>query len=224
LFANLPGNLLSINTQRIIGITGGIASGKTTVANYLSERYDLPVLDTDRYAKQVLEGEVLGQVFQRYQARVLAENLLVQGKTLGQVIADLDRFKLGQIIFSDPTEKQWLESLVHPLVRDRLLAELKRYSAERVVVAVIPLLFEVGWQDLVTETWLVYCPGNLQKQRLMQRNHLTAEDAQLRLDSQMQIEAKVKLADVVIDNSVDFDFDPNCSDRPLYAQIDSLLA
>ncbi len=204
-------------SQRIIGITGGIASGKTTVANYLTQKYFLPTFDADIYARQALEGEVLSSIFRRYQVKVLPDNLIFQAQTLGKVQADLDRSKLGKIIFSDRLEKQWLENLLHPLVRDRLTTDLKAHFAEPTLVAVIPLLFEVGWQDLVTETWLVYCPAALQRQRLMQRNQLTAMDAQLRLDSQMQIEDKLKLADLVIDNSVSLELDL------LYAQVDRAM-
>jgi dephospho-CoA kinase len=243
-------------SQRIIGITGGIASGKSTVANYLAQQYHLAIFDADLYAREAIKGQLLVEIFNRYQNRVLVDsqlsnpkiltNLLSQtpsktpskipGKELEENLVEfehfLDRSKLGQIIFSDRQERQWLEGLIHPIVRDRFITDIKNHSSQSTLVLVIPLLFEVKWQDLVTEIWLVYCHVDQQRQRLVARNNLTVAEAQLRIDSQMPIEQKLKLADLVIDNSFDLRSNHLGNDlikdsskdlSNLYAQIDRAI-
>jgi len=185
--------------QRIIGITGGIATGKTTVSNYLSKVYALPILDADLYARSAIGSELLSLLTQRY----------------GQIILDrdrnLDRSQLANIIFQDRTERDWLKSQIHPYVRDRLIEESVSY-APNTVVMVIPLLFEANMTDLVTEIWVVACSPEIELQRLIDRNQLSVEDAQLRIAAQLPLAEKIDRADIVLDNS------GNLED--LYAQID----
>ena len=176
-------------SRRIIGLTGGIATGKSTVSDYLATTYNLPVLDADIYARVAVEigSPVLDAIAHRY-----ADILLLDGT--------LNRQKLGQIIFSNPQERQWLEQQIHPDVRDRFVTAIKKLSAQTVVL-VVPLLFEAGMTDLVTEIWVVYCSQQQQVERLMQRNQLTREQAQARIQSQMPIQEKCDRADVILDNS-----------------------
>jgi dephospho-CoA kinase len=124
--------------QRRIGLTGGIASGKSTVGRLLAAQ-GLPVLDADGYAREALAPGSPG-----------AEAVLARYGTL-------DRAALGRIVFADAAERQWLEQLVHPLVRARFAAELERLAAAPVVVLMIPLLFEAGLEELCSEVWLVDC-------------------------------------------------------------------
>lgn len=177
--------------QRVIGLTGGIAMGKTTVANYLASAYQLPVLDADVYAREAVQpgSAVLAKTVERYGLKVL------------QPDQTLDRQYLGNIIFSNPQERLWLETQIHPYVRQCLQEKLKSLDQRPVVVMVIPLLFEAEMTDLVTEVWVVRCAPAEQLQRLMQRNHLTLEQAQARVASQMPIEQKIAKATVVLDNS-----------------------
>ena len=176
-------------SPRIIGLTGGIATGKSTVSDYLATTYNLPVLDADIYARVAVEigSPVLDAIAHRY-----CDILLLDGA--------LNRKKLGQIIFSNPQERQWLEQQIHPDVRDRFVTAIKKLSAQTVVL-VVPLLFEAGMTDLVTEIWVVYCSHQQQLERLMQRNGLTLEQAQARINSQMPIQEKCDRADVILDNS-----------------------
>lgn len=174
--------------QRIIGITGGIATGKTTVSNYLNTAYGLPILDADIYAREALSEDLLTAIASRYGDRVLASD------------RTLDRASLGRIIFQDAAERQWLESQIHPYVRERLETAAKQHKPSTVAM-VIPLLFEADMQDLVTEIWVVTCTVEQQLVRLMCRNHLTETEAQQRIASQMPLAQKIALADVVIDNS-----------------------
>ncbi|PZO43380.1 MAG: dephospho-CoA kinase [Pseudanabaena frigida] len=188
--------------QRIIGITGGIATGKTTVSDYLHKTYGLPILDADLYARQALNNERLLKISDRYGQSVLDE----QG--------NLDRRKLASIVFASKSDRQWLEELIHPYIKECLIAEAKQLEPSTVVM-VIPLLFEAKMQDLVTETWSIACDPHQQLQRLIDRNHLSESEALQRIASQMSQSEKIELADVVIINS----------DNPeeLFFQVDNAL-
>ncbi|NJM69687.1 MAG: dephospho-CoA kinase [Scytonema sp. RU_4_4] len=177
-------------TKRIIGLTGGIATGKTTVANYLANAYNLHILDADTYAREAVSvgSPILKDIAQRYGKQIL----LTDG--------NLNRQKLGEIIFNNQEERHWVEHLIHPYVGDRFLEKIA-VSPVQTLVLVVPLLFEAGMTDLVTEIWVVSCSEQQQLQRLMERNHFTLEQAQARITSQMSIAEKVARADVMLDNS-----------------------
>src|SRR4028119_238274 len=176
--------------KRIIGLTGGIGTGKTTVSNYLASRHQLPVLDADIYAREAVQlgSPILSEIIKRY------------GSSVQLPDGTLNRKRLGEIVFSNPSERLWLEQQIHPYVRDRLLAELDPLTVPTVVL-VVPLLFEAGMTDLVTEIWVVYCSYQQQLERLMQRNGLSLEQAEARINSQMPIQEKCDRADVILDNS-----------------------
>ncbi len=176
--------------KRIIGLTGGIGTGKTTVANYLANHHQLPVLDADIYAREaVQEGSpILSEIFERFGVAVKLPD------------GTLNRQYLGEIVFRYPDEKQWLEQQIHPYVRDRILAELQRLDTATVVL-VIPLLFEAEMTDLVTEIWVVSCSPEQQLQRIIERDRFSPEQAQIRINNQLPLSEKVARADVVLDNS-----------------------
>ena len=177
-------------SKRIIGLTGGIATGKTTVTNYLASVYNLPIFDADIYAREAvsLGSPTLGAIAQRYGEQILLPD------------GSLNRQKLGEIIFNREDQRNWVENLIHPDVRDRFLKAIA-LSSSQILVLVVPLLFEAGMTDLVTEIWVVHCSQEQQLQRLIQRNHLNREQARARINSQLSIEEKVTHADVVLDNS-----------------------
>ena len=181
--------------QRRIGLTGGIASGKSSVGQWLKGQ-GIPVLDADLYARQALApGQAASHaVMARYGNEVISAGSEPES-------AELDRAALGAIVFSDPTQRQWLEELVHPLVRQQFESNLNRLVSEPIVVLMIPLLFEAGLDNLCTEVWVVHCSPEQQRQRLIDRNGLTVEDADRRIQSQWPLAKKVGLADQVIDNS-----------------------
>lgn len=178
------------NNRRLIGLTGGISTGKSTVAKYLETTYSLPILDADIYARDAVTvgSKALNAIASRYGASIL----LADG--------NLNRQQLGNIIFKDANERQWLEKQIHPLVRDAFGREINNSIADSIVL-VVPLLFEAEMTDLVTEIWVVYCNNSQQLARLMQRESLTLEAAQARISSQMPLEEKCDRADLVLDNS-----------------------
>lgn len=176
---------------RIIGLTGGIATGKSTVTEYLADRYKLPVLDADLYARAAVAvgSDILNKIADRYGPGIL----LASG--------ELNRSKLGEIIFTQKPERRWVESLIHPFVRACHQRDLAASNAPTVVSA-IPLLFEAHLQELVTEIWVVSCTPSQQLERLRHRNpSLSSTAAQQRIDSQIPLADKVRQADLVLDNS-----------------------
>jgi dephospho-CoA kinase len=190
--------------KKIIGITGGLATGKSTVSDYLERQYDLKVLDADLYAREATEknNSILSEIVNRYGQKILLDS--------GQ----LDRLQLAQIIFNQGQEKKWLENLIHPYVKKRFLEDLHS-SNDDVIVFVVPLLFEVGMQDMVDETWLVTCSPQQQIERVIKRNSLSKEQALARINNQWDLDTKRNLADLIIENTEDLNY--------LYKQIDSVI-
>jgi dephospho-CoA kinase len=171
------------------------------VAALLAERFGLPVLDADRYAREALAPGSPGAeaVLARYGERVRADP--AGSAAPGGPGPVLDRAALGRIVFADAAERAWLEGLVHPLVRARFAAELDALATAPVVVLMIPLLFEAGLEGLCSEVWLVDCDESEQRRRLMGRDGLGADAADARIRAQWPLQRKRPLADAVIDNS-----------------------
>jgi dephospho-CoA kinase len=192
--------------QRRIGLTGGIATGKSTVGQLLAERFGLPLLDADLYARGALAPGTPGAraVLARYGEAVAAG--------AGDAI---DRAALGRVVFADPLERRWLEQLVHPLVRQRFEAELERLAHAPEVVLMIPLLFEAGLESLCSEVWLVTCSPETQLQRLIGRDGLPEHEARARIAAQWPLARKQALADRLISN----DGDPEALEQQLAAAL-----
>ncbi len=198
--------VMSQPDRRIIGLTGGIATGKSTASDYLASRHGLPVLDADIYARQAVEkgSEILDAIAHRYGSEILLPD------------GNLNRQKLGGIIFQDNSEKGWLEQQIHPFVRAQFKEATAAFSSSQTLVYSIPLLFEANLTHLVTEIWVVYCKPDQQKQRLMARNHLSEAAAAARINSQMDLEQKRDKADYAVDNTA--------TPANMFAQIDSFIS
>ena len=181
--------------QRRIGLTGGIASGKSSVARLLQQDHGLPLLDADVEARQALApgSPAARAVIDRFGTAVVAPGS-------EPAAAVLNRAALGQIVFHDAQQRAWLEQLVHPIVRARFAQQLQALAAAPVVVLVVPLLFEADLQDQCSEVWLVDCDDQQQLARLMARDDLSAADARARIAAQWPLARKRALAQVLIDN------------------------
>jgi dephospho-CoA kinase len=177
--------------MRLIGITGGIGTGKSTVTNYLHTRYHLPIWDADIYARSAvaIDSPILQAISQRYGVGILQSD------------GTLDRRRLGEIIFNDLNERQWLDTQIHPYVRHCFEQEISQLASNASAILAIPLLFEAKMTDLVTEVWVVSCDLSTQLQRVMVRDRIDVAAAQMRIDSQMSLVDKIALADVTLDNS-----------------------
>ncbi len=177
----------------IIGLTGGIASGKSTVSAFLKEAGAI-IVDADKIARDVvLKGKPAWE-----------EIVNVFGKKVLLPDGQINRVYLGDIIFNDPVKKSILNSIVHPRVfaeTENLLAEIEKKQACEVVILDVPLLFESGMHKGLSEVIVVYVPESVQIERLIARDNLTKEQAVARICSQMPIEEKKCLATIVIDNT-----------------------
>lgn len=180
--------------MRIIGLTGGIASGKTTVANLLAA-HGGAIIDADVAAREVvMPGEpALAEIAEAFGPEVLTPD------------GHLNRPVLAGIVFNDEAARQKLNSIVHPRVRERMFAQLDalRRQAEppRFAVLVVPLLLESGHDWGIDQIWVVAVPEDVQLERLMLRDRLDAGAAQARIRAQMPLSEKLKRADRVISNT-----------------------
>ena len=177
--------------MKVIGLTGGMASGKSTVANYLRE-LGYPIFDADYRAKELTRpgSPCLAKV-----AAIFGERFLEKGV--------LNREKLAEHVFSDHKELAKLNELIHSevwRVAQEFIAQHKKQGAKMVILDV-PLLVQTGWHERVDEVWAVVIPRDEQIKRAMARNGMSREMAQKRLDSQISNEELVRYAHVVIDNS-----------------------
>ena len=181
--------------QRRIGITGGIASGKTIIGNFLFQAKKWPIIDADLYAHEALkaESQISKKVLFRY------GNKIIQKSTKND--QTINRKELAKIIFKNDNEKQWLEGIIHPFVHKRIEEELEKLKSNSVIILVIPLLFEKNYTKLCSEICYVDCTRTMQLKRLQSRDKLSLEEANQRIDAQWNNAFKKKFADHIITNS-----------------------
>ncbi|MHC5251872.1 dephospho-CoA kinase [Listeria kieliensis] len=174
-----------------LGLTGSIATGKSTVSKMLVSA-GIAVIDADIVARKVVEKGTVGL---KKIVSCFGTDVLLDG--------ELNRAKLGEIIFHDEAKREQLNEIVHPLVREEMLSERDRLfrAGESIVVLDIPLLYESQLTDLVDRVLVVATTEEIELSRLMARNELSKEEALARIRAQMSINNKVKLADFVVDNN-----------------------
>ena len=176
----------------IIGLTGGISCGKSAVAESLRRYCKAITLDIDTVTHWLSEpGGVLFDIYVRH-----------FGKEILTEAGFLNKKAIGEIIFNNPAEREWINSVAHPILLNharQFLVDCCEAGAGLVVMEV-PLLFEAGWEHLFDEIWAVYTLKKLQIQRLMSRDKLTKEEALARINAQMSREERCARADVVIRN------------------------
>lgn len=189
----------------VIGLTGGIASGKSTIAAELA-RLGATVIDADKVGHEAYlpSSEGFRRVTQAFGPQIVAAD------------GTIDRRALGAIVFADPSQRDRLQGIVWPVMKDMMARRIAAQRAEGVDVAVVEaaVLFEAGWQDLVEQVWVVTVPPEVAVERLVARNALTPQQARERLAAQLSNEERSRGAQQVIDNG-----------RPLdetLAQVDAL--
>ncbi len=189
----------------VIGLTGGIASGKSTASDYIRSK-GYPVLDADTYAKKATAkgGPAYQGIIDHFGADLLQDD------------GEIDRRKLGAIVFNDTSEREVLNQLVHPEVRRMMDEDKERLVESGHVFLDIPLLFENGLDRQCDLTLTVYVDQETQIERLMERNGFSHSEALSRINSQMPLSEKRDRSDEVLDNSG--------SKNELYAQIEDFLA
>ncbi|MBG1363292.1 dephospho-CoA kinase [Staphylococcus aureus] len=175
---------------KVIGLTGGIASGKSTVSELLSV-FGFKVVDADKAAREAVKkgSKGLAQVREVFGDEAIDEN------------GEMNRRYMGDLVFNHPEKRLELNAIIHPIVRDIMEEEKQEYLKQGYnVIMDIPLLFENEFENTLDEVWVVYTSESIQMDRLMQRNNLSLEDAKARVYSQISIDKKSRMADHVIDN------------------------
>lgn len=195
----------------ILGLTGGIASGKSLATSWLRAN-NIPVIDADELARQAVQKDSLGY------KKVVA---LFGDEILEKTSGEIDRKKLGQLVFNNPRLLAKLESIVHPLIEEMRKKELKHLEDQGhpVVVYSVPLLFEKGIEKTVDKTILITAPKEERIRRIMERDNLDRAEALIRINSQWSDERKVPLAYAIIVN----DQTPENFHKNLHATIFRLI-
>lgn len=177
---------------KIIGLTGGIATGKSTVSKMFKER-DIPVIDTDKIAKSLLNkgSEAFQEILTEFGETVLTPN------------GEINRKKLAEKLFHDEKTRQTINAIIHPKVKDIVRREITRLESygETLIVIDVPLLFETDFHQECDVTWLVFARQKDQLERLVERDQISEDYAMKKIKAQWPMSKKKALADVVIDNS-----------------------
>ncbi len=176
--------------MKIIGVTGGIGSGKSTVSSILS-KLGAKVIDADRLARDIVKrGEpAFNKIVNQFGSKVLDSN------------GELDRTKLSGIVFEDKIKLQELNDITHKYVADKIIELIKKYDNSNTIVIDAPIPIEHGFLDIVDEVWVVHADTDIRIKRVMERNSLPYEDVKKRIQVQLSAEEYLKLADVVIYNN-----------------------
>jgi dephospho-CoA kinase len=177
---------------RVIGLTGGIATGKSSVAQFFTVR-GIPVIDADQLAREAVQPG----------SRALDRIVALFGHDVLTHEGGLDRKHVGELIFKDPSKRRQLEEILHPEIRKIAEERIARAAAEnhQRLIYMAPLLIEAGATDRVDEIWVVTVRPEIQLERLMRRDGISREQAQRMVDSQMPLSEKERHGHVVIDNS-----------------------
>ncbi len=172
----------------IIGLTGGIATGKSTVSKTLRD-LNITVIDADKIAHKVLIREDVKQkLVNKFSNSVLDSD------------GNINRKKLGQIVFDDKKKLRELEEITHPKILDIIKKKIDNYDKQELIVLDAPLLFETSLDEIVDETWVVYTGQETQIERLKSRDGLEREEALKRIKAQMPLAIKKEKADILIEN------------------------
>ena len=185
-----------INNQRRIGLTGGIASGKSTITNYIRAHKKIPILDADILSRELLKPNTIGykKVLEYFGNRIIDK--YSSEKTI-------NRRLLKNIIFEDEKHREWIQKLLHPLIKEKIIAECNQHKDNKTIILVIPLLFEAKFEDICTEIWLVKCPKEVQIKRLVKRDKISEKEAYKIINLQLNFAEKIQFSNVILDNSND---------------------
>lgn len=175
-----------------LGLTGGIATGKTTADDYFRKR-KIPIIDADMVAHQLMQKG-------RKSYTAIVNNF---GNSILDDHQEIDRKKLGQIVFTDPQQLARLNKITHPIIRQEIISQMDQFQkcGTKLVILDVPLLFESNYQKLCNSVLVVTTSPELQLQRLQARNNLNKSAAMRRIDSQMDLSKKEAMADFVVQNN-----------------------
>ena len=182
-----------VQNQRRIGLTGGIASGKSTIANYIKSSKNIDLLDADHFAREL----VLSGTSSYKKIITKFGNSIIDNKSPSQ---EINRKKMKQIIFKYPDQRIWLENLLHPLIKEKMIKKCKYFENKKILLLVIPLLFEAKFNDLCTEIWIVKCSKEVRIKRIMERDQISRKEALNIINIQMDLSKKEYKKYTLLDN------------------------
>tara|TARA_Y100001978_G_C23624071_1_gene399983 strand:+ start:400 stop:1014 length:615 start_codon:yes stop_codon:yes gene_type:complete len=183
----------SFNEQRRIGLTGGIASGKTTIANYINKIKNITLLDADQYSK-----ELTAPGKEPYKQIILRFGQSITKKSSPE--KEINRSLLKKIIFDSPEKRIWLENYLHPLIKEKFIQDFEKYKEQKTLLLIIPLLFEAQFQDLCTEIWVVKCSKETQLKRLINRDKINEKEAKKIISTQLNLSNRINEVNLTINN------------------------
>ena len=182
-----------VRNQRRIGLTGGIATGKTTIANYIRSSKNIDLLDADQFARDLI---VSGTSSYKNIIDKFGDSIIDNQSPSKEI----NRRKMKQIIFKYPDQRIWLENLLHPLIKEKMINKCQYLQDKKTLLLVVPLLFEAKFNDLCTEIWIVKCSKNVQIKRLIERDQISRKEAINIINIQMNLSQKESKEYILLDN------------------------
>lgn len=180
--------------MQIIAVTGGLASGKSTVANIFHKKYNIPIIDTDKLAREVINTDILNIIVKKFGISILNSD------------NTLDRKKLSKIVFNNKEDKSWLEQLLHPLINQQIKIHLNKLKSENkynYILILIPLLTKdyLKQNNYINKVLVIDCDENIQIQRAMTRDKQNIDQIKKIINSQISRTERLQLADDIITNN-----------------------
>ena len=181
-------------TQKRIGLTGNIASGKSTIAKYIANSKNLIVLNADHYSKEILNNR--SETYEKI-LNYFGNEILDQSSTSERI-----NFKiLRKIIFNNEDKRKWIENILHPLIKRKMIEDCIKYKNEKVLILEIPLLFEAQFESICTEIWLIKCSKENQIQRLIDRDKISQYEAEKIINIQSNNLKKEEKSQKIFENN-----------------------
>ncbi len=184
------------NDQRRIGLTGGIASGKTTIANFIGSLKNIDLLDADDFSRQLISSGT------KSYNTILSEfgHSIIDKKSPSK---EIDRRKLKEIIFAYAQKRIWLENLLHPLIKEKMINQCLSLKHKKVLILIVPLLFEAKFYDLCTEIWIVECSKEVRIKRLVERDKISEKQAERIINIQLDLSKEKNKNYILLNNEKD---------------------
>tara|TARA_B100000212_G_scaffold304902_1_gene252581 strand:- start:65 stop:682 length:618 start_codon:yes stop_codon:yes gene_type:complete len=181
-------------TQKRIGLTGNIASGKSTIAKYIADKKNLKVLNADNYSKKILNSK--SETYEKI-INYFGNEILVQSSTNEKI----NYKSLKKIIFNNECKRKWIENILHPLIKRKMIEDCIKYKDNKLLILEIPLLFEAKFESLCTEIWLIKCSRENQIQRLINRDKISRGDAEKIINIQLNDIKKEEKSQIILENN-----------------------
>ena len=182
-------------TQKRIGLTGNIASGKSTIAKYIADNRNFKILNADNYSKEILNNRL--EIYEK--VITYFGNEIIDKSSSSERI----NFKfLKKIIFANNHKRKWIENILHPIIKRKMIEDCIKYKNNKILILEIPLLFEAKFESICTEIWLIKCTRKNQMQRLLERDNISREEAEKIINIQSNNIKKEEKSQIILDNNL----------------------